>query len=471
MRTSFQLAVSAVLLASGMAAQNRQEGLPELPPPELYRSEELQHAARANVIAILGGTLVDGTGSPPVDESAIVIRGNRIVKVGKEGEIAIPPDAMRIRADGETVLPGLIDMHVHLNQGHDLHLFLAAGVTTVRDVGNFTSQIVPLERETRSQEIIGPRIFFSGESFVHQYGFSPWQRPTRDVTEAREEVRKRIASGASVIKIVNDITPELVQTIVDEAHRSRIPVTADILGNRLVTAERAISLGVDGLEHVSGVPQAIVVDHSPLEFSEPISFKALFGWLYADSRKETALIDSIVKRGTYVVPTLSVLETQSGIPAPNEPATDAMSDGLRSLWNWMRGLPDNTEADLAFLTHFIYSQQFVAKLSRAGGHIVAGTDTPSPGLVPGFSLHRELELLVQAGLSPMQALQAATKTAAEFLGKSGELGTLEVGKIADLIIVDGAPHVRISDIRRVQTVLTGGTVFSASELLSLSRRR
>ena len=470
MRTSLKTAVSVGLLASGVVAQNRQGRLPELPPPKFYRLEELQHVARASVIAILGGTLIDGTGSPPLAKSAIVVRGNRIVQVGKEGKIAIPPDAMRIRADGKTILPGLIDMHVHLNQGHDLHLFLAAGVTTVRDVGNLTAQIVPLERGTRSQKIIGPRIFFSGESFVHQYGFSPWQRPTRDAMEAREEVRKRISKGASVIKIVN-ITPELVEAIVDEAHRSRIPVTADILGNGLVTAARAIGLGVDGLEHVSGVPQSIVVEHSPADFSEPTSFKALFGWLYTDPRKETALIDSIVRRGTYIVPTLAVLETQSGVPAPKDPAAEAISEGMQGLWKTLRSFPDNTEADLAFLTQFIYSQQFVAKVSHVGGHIVAGTDTPSPGLVPGFSMHRELELLVQAGLNPMQALQAATKTAADFLGKSRELGTLEAGKLADIIIVDGAPHVRISDIRRLQTVLTGGRVFSALELLALSSRR
>jgi imidazolonepropionase-like amidohydrolase len=472
MRTFCKLARSLALLSAALTAQNRQTGLPELPPPKLYRIQDLHQSGRAKAIAILGGTLVDGTGSPPVAKSAIVIRGDRIVQVGKEDKVAIPPDAMRIRADGKTILPGLIDMHVHLNQGHDLHLFLAAGVTAVRDVGNFTAQIVPLERGTRSQEILGPRIFFSGESFVHQYGFSAWQRPTKDVMEARKEVRKRLTSGASVIKIVNDITPELAEAIVDEAHRSKIPVTADILGNRLVTAERAISLGVDGLEHVSGVPQSIVMDHSPAEFSEPISFKAMFGWLYADQQKETALIDSIVSRGTYIVPTFVVLEAQSGVPSPKDAAIEFISEGLQALWKTIRSFSrPATTADSAFLVQFVCSQPFVAKVSRAGGHIVAGTDTPSPGLVPGFSMHRELALLVQAGLSPMQAIQAATKTAAEFLGKSREVGTLEAGKLADIIIIDGAPHVRIADIRRVQTVLKGDRVFDVSELLSLSKRR
>jgi hypothetical protein len=199
----------------------------------------------------------------------------------------------------------------------------------VRDVGNLTAQIFPLERGTRSQEIIGPRIFFSGESFVHQYGFSPWQRPTRDAMEAREEVRKRISKGASVIKIVNDITPELVETIVDEAHRSRIPVTADILGNGLVTAARAIDLGGGWPGACERCAAVDCIEHSPADFSEPTSFKALFGWLYTDPRKETALIDSIVRRGTYIVPTLSVLETQSGVPAPKDPAAEAISEGIQ----------------------------------------------------------------------------------------------------------------------------------------------
>jgi len=122
---------------------------------------------------------------------------------------------------------------------------------------------------------------------------------------------------------------------------------------------------------------------------------------------------------------------------------------------------------MAFFAQFAYSQPFVSKVAAAGGRIVAGTDTPTPGLVPGFSLHRELELLVQAGLSPMQAIQTATKTAAQFLGKTDQIGTLEPGKFADLIIVDGAPQRNITDIRKVHTVLKGGVVFD-SELSRLS---
>jgi imidazolonepropionase-like amidohydrolase len=423
----------------------------------------------------LGATLIDGNGGPLLENSAVAIRGERITYVGTAGQVHIAANALQIQAAGRTILPGLIDMHVHLNKGDDLHLFPAAGVTTVRDVGNFTSQVAPLADRTRSGDVLGPRIFFSGESFIHETGFAQWQRPTKDAEEARAEVKKRIAVGASVIKVVSDITPDLVQAIVEEAHRAQVPVTADILGNGLVTAERAIQLGVDGLEHVSGVPQSIQSDGAPTQFSEPVSFKAVMAWMYADPQKEAALIRLMLDRGTYVVPTFVVMQyyIPSAIPVATDPAEAYVSRRLRGLWTALDRIPSLSSAtdrasESGFLVHFAYSQPFVKKFAAAGGRIVAGTDEPTPGLVPGFSLHRELELLVQAGLTPMQAIQAATKTAAEFLGKRKELGTIEVGKLADLIIVDGQPQVRIGDIRKVRVVVKGGVAMNTSEILKLS---
>jgi imidazolonepropionase-like amidohydrolase len=442
-------------------------------PPVLYRVADLPSTRESGSIAIIGGTLVDGNGGPPLDDSLILIQGERIADVGRRSDITVPPDAVKIQAAGKTVLPGLIDMHVHLSKGDDLQLFLAAGVTTVRDVGNFTAWVARLAAGTRSKEFLGPRIFFSGESFVHESGFAAWQQPTKDVEEARAKVRERIAHGASVIKIVADITPELAQAIVEEAHRASVPVTADILGNNMVTAECAIGLGVDGLEHVSGVPQSIRRNGSPADTSEPVGYNAMFGWLYPDQQKEQALIASIVEHGTYVVPTFVVLENQAGVPIPPDPATKYLSRRAATLWTAMSRLPDfgSNTTEMAFFAQFAYSQPFVRKLAAAGGRIVAGTDTPTPGLVPGFSLHRELELLVQAGLTPMQAIEASTKTAAQFLGRKDQIGTVAAGKLADVIIVDGALEQNIVDIRKVRTVLQGGAVYDAAELSRLSEKK
>jgi len=444
--------------------------------PVFYRLTDLpgQATPPPAVTAIVGATLVDGSAHPPVEDSVVVIRGDKISYAGPRAGADVPPEARQIQAHGQTVLPGLIDMHVHLSKGDDLQLFLAAGVTSVRDVGNFTDRVAALAKRVQAGEVLGPRVFYSGESFVHEDGFAQWQRPTHDSAEARTEVRKRIAAGASVIKIVADITPDLVSAIVDEAHRARIPVTADVLGNGLVTAARALELGVDGLEHVSGVPQSIQSDAAPTRCAAAVCETALFGWIYADPQKEAALITAMVEHGTYVVPTFAVMQAMmpAVVPFPDDPAERYLSPRLRGFWTGLARVPsfgstDRTVED-GFLTHLAYSQPFVAKLDAAGGRIVAGTDEPTPGLVPGYSLHRELELLVQAGLTPMRAIQSATTTAAAFLGKPHELGAVEAGARADLVIVDGQPHLRIADVRRIRTVVMNGIALDPAEVLQLS---
>jgi len=164
-------------------------------------------------------------------------------------------------------------------------------------------------------------------------------------------------------------------------------------------------------------------------------------------------------------------EFPKSVPVPIDPASIYLSDRLQSFWTAFKRLPrpSGIVGD-AFLVHFMYSQEFVARFFHAGGPVAAGTDELTPGVVPGFSLHRELELMVQAGLTPMQAIQAATKAGADFLGRSNEVGTIETGKLADLIIVDGQPHVRISDIRNVSTIIKDGMAFEKSALLGLSHQ-
>lgn len=155
---------------------------------------------------------------------------------------------------------------------------------------------------------------------------------------------------------------------VEEAHRANVPVTADILGNGLVTAERAIRLGVDGLEHVSGVPQSIHSDDAPTRFSTPVSVDAIFGWIYADDRKEAALIKSMVERGTYVVPTFVTMQWQfpEAVPVALDRADPYVSARLRGFWTGVNRIPSLSSAadrafEEAFLVHFAYSQPFVSR--------------------------------------------------------------------------------------------------------------
>jgi hypothetical protein len=313
---------------------------------------------------------------------------------------------------------------------------------------------------TDTNQIVGPRIFYAGEALDRLNG-------NTTPTQAAADVRKRIDNGASVIKIVNDTRPELVAAVVQEAHRRSIPVTADLFGNLTLSAGQGIQLGLDGIEHLSGVPRSILADsEQPL----PRPVDALFGWLDKDEKKEAELVAEMVRRGTYITPTFAMLEAMSRVPRISDPGTEYVFPRMKWFWTASDYLStfDPTRQS-AFSVHYTSSRAFIAKLAAAGGRITAGTDTPTPGVVPGYALHRELQLLANSGLTPMGAIQAATRTAAECLGRSRDLGTVEPGKLADLIVTGGSPSTRISDIRRLEMVFKGGVLFKPSGILMASR--
>ena len=423
-------------------------------------SIDVPGASSARSFAIVGATLIDGKGGPPLENSTVLVCGERICNVGKAGQFPVPPEARRIDATGKFILPGLIDMHVHLNKGDSLELFLAAGVTTVRDLADSTDWVRQLRQWTETNQVVGPRIFYAGEALNKLNG---------DTTAAQAvaEVQQRIANGASVIKIVNDTRPDLVAAVVQEAHRLHTPVTADLFGNLTLSAAQGIALGLDGIEHLSGVPRSIQAGDA-LPLSRPVD--ALYGWLDKDERKEAALVAEIVRRGTYMTPTFAMLEAVARVPRPGDPGAQYLAPRLK----WYSTASEylsrfDPGRQTAFAVHYTASRAFIAKVAAAGGRITAGTDTPTPGVTPGYSLHRELELLANSGLTPMGAIQAATRTAAECLGRSADLGTIEPGKLADLLVTAGSPSTQISDIRRLELVFKGGVAFEPSRIIMARR--
>lgn len=409
---------------------------------------------QAGSLALVGGLVIDGTGRAPIENGVVLIKGNRIAAVGRYGELSIPTDAEVIDVSGKAVLPGLIDMHVHLNDGSavPLSLFVSAGVTSVRDVGNFTEVVKRLAEQNQA-----PRIFYSGES-LHSGPYTHISFATRVKTEkeARRAVRQCVQAGASLIKLADDISPEILRAIIEEAHSYGLPVTYDFgARNRTIDAATAIEMGLDGIEHASGIPSAVRSNRAPAPKSEELVY---WDWRYKDKAKEQALIDAMVARGTFLTPTLVTLE-KSALPIEaaleGEPAAGLVPLELKAIWQWKKrnGSPSWREM---WAFHLENTASFVARFVRAGGRVVAGSDTPTPGVVPGYGLHRELELLVEAGLMPLQAIQAATKNAAEFLAKGSELGTLEPGKLADIIVVSGNPLSDISAIRKISLVILDG---------------
>jgi len=234
------------------------------------------------------------------------------------------------------------------------------------------------------------------------------------------------------LKLYEQLTPPLVEAVVREAESTRVPVTAHL---RDTTALQALEIGVRGLEHA-------------------------FGFEACDETAAAQVVRRVVERGAYVVPTMAITEQNSRLGTPEQEAMPLLSeipDGRRMYWRRIAAAPPPGRIATA-ARRLGCIKSFVARLQRAGGHVVAGSDTSNPYVIPGASLHRELELLVEAGLSPREALAAATRTAAAFLGQAQMLGTLEVGKTADLVVLGANPVASIDAIRRIEFVVRDGRV-------------
>jgi imidazolonepropionase-like amidohydrolase len=384
-------------------------------------------------LVVRGGTLVDGTGGEPLADATLVVRDGRVTEVATRGAASLGA-AEGIDARGKWIVPGLIDMHVHYHPGWMDPLFLRHGVTTVRDVGSRLDTILALRDENRTPGVARPRLFacgplIDGPSPRHGTGISV---SVQTVPEARAAARRLLDRGVDCLKIYEQLTPPLVEAIVREAEGTRVPVTAHL---RDTTALQALEIGVRGLEHALG-------------------FEA------CDETVAAQVVSRVVERGAYVVPTLAITEQISRLGSPGQETMALLGEippARREYWRARAAAasPDRTAGAARRLGCL---KAFLARLQRAGGQVVAGSDTSNPYVIPGASLHRELELLVEAGLSPREALAAATRTAAAVLGQAPTLGTLEVGKTADLVLLGADPVASITAIRQVEIVIRDGRV-------------
>ena len=385
-------------------------------------------------LVVSGGTLVDGTERPPLADATLVVRDGRVAEVTTGSVASAPPGTERIDARGKWIVPGLIDMHVHYQPGWMDTLFLRHGVTTVRDVGSGLASILTLRADSRAPGLARPRLFACGPLID-----GPWPRhgPGISVTvqtasEARTQARELLGRGVDCLKLYEQLTPALVEAIVREAAGARVPVTAHL---RDTTALQALEIGVRGLEHALG-------------------FEA------CDETVAAQVVSRVVERGAYVVPTLAITEQISRLGSPVQETMALLGEipaARRQYWR-ATAAAASLDRTAGAARRLGCIKSFVARLQSAGGHVVAGSDTSNPYVIPGASLHRELELLVEAGLSPREALAAATRTAAALLGQAQTLGTLEVGKTADLVVLGADPVASIAAIRQIEVVIRDGRV-------------
>jgi len=385
-----------------------------------------------NLIAIVGATLIDGRGGPVVTDAVVLIRGERIAAVGKRGSVSIPQGAETVDGHGLSMLPGLIDAHFHIDGDDPLPaLFLSHGVTSLRDPG----QWIEAYDGARKLSAPIPRLFLCGPHLDSPPPAYPADSYiVRDPEETRMAVNRFVDDGASAIKVYFRLPLSLIRVAVETSHARGVPVTAHL---EIVDAGDAIRAGVDGIEHATSFGTALL----PLRDAEKYRQAVLADnsarregryqvWNAIDlnSPRAKALLKLIVDRGTFVSPTLAVFERQKG----DKDTTDMHVHGFKQMENFVR------------LVH------------SAGARVVVGSHSDVPHAKRGWAYQRELELLVESGMTPMQAIVAGTAENARFFRIADRLGTIEVGKLADLLMVEGDPTKNISDMRRVKRVMLNG---------------
>jgi len=433
---------------------------------EAGRTSKLAHTLAhkpSTPLVIQNATLFDSETGKTIPHSTVVVEGNRIKAVGRDGKVNLPRirQVELIDAHGRTLMPGLWDMHVHLSPNDGL-MHVAAGVTSVRDMANDTDFLLALRSKIEAGEEIGPRILMAGI----MDGRGPYAGPTKVLVDTEEEARAAVENyarlGYAQVKIYSSIKPELVPKIIEMAHAKRLRVSGHVPA--FMTAEQFVREGADEFQHINFFVLNFLDDvkdtRTPVRFTSVADRAATIDLTSARVR---AFIELLKERKTVVDPTVNVFEDMfTDRPGQISAGFAAVADRLppqvrRSLYTG--GLPVPEGKDARYRESAKALLRMVKMLYDAGVTIVAGTDS-----APGFALHRELELYAEAGIPPADVLRIATLGAARVMKRDGELGSIEQGKLADLILIDGDPTRRMSDIRRVSLVVKDGSVYEPAAL-------
>ncbi|MDB5336688.1 MAG: hypothetical protein JWN70_2307 [Planctomycetaceae bacterium] len=428
----------------------------------------------AKSLAITGVTVIDATGAPAQPDITVIIFGNRIIAMG---EVGVPAGAQVVDGKGKYLIPGLWDMHVHTVSPSFLQLYLANGVTGVRDMHAMDPDATfGLRKQVQEGKQPGPRIVVAGPLVDGPNPFVPGSLVAADAAEGRAAVRKLKKMGADFVKVYTKLPREAYLSIADEAKLQGLPFVGHIPES--VSAAEASDLGQKSIEHLTGVElassdkedelrreavAALVDNQAAMELLGRIGARA------ADSVSDTkarALYARFVRNGTWHVPTLTVLHSLVSLDDPKftaDPRVKYMPPSLSSYWTLIK-LPPETAAGLKL--RYKRTTGLVRAMHQAGVPFLAGTDTPGvPYVFPGFSLHNELALLVvECGFTPLEALQAATRNPARFFGREKDLGTVEPGKLADLVLLDADPLADIHNTTKIAAVVANGRLLSRPEL-------
>jgi imidazolonepropionase-like amidohydrolase len=424
-------------------------------------------------MALVGATLIDGTGGPPLTNAAVVVRRGKVESVGSRAGFELPRGTREVDVSGRWIIPGLIDAHAHLAQaaGWAPARYLAWGVTTVRDMHGSLNSVISVRRRANTPAGGSPRVYAGGAMIDGLPTTYPDAIGVNGENDARKAVDRLVSAGVDFIKVYTHIDPPLLRAVLDEAHTFNVVVAAHLGMTDAVTAAKS---GISSIEHMTGVPEAISRERSSLLAAH---YRGFFpgwtaferSWADLDSGALTQLAARLAQERVTLVPTLILHETLSRLDDPailRDSALRDVPEEARRAWD-VPGMISRAGWDPADFEAFRRSRPlqnlFVRAFARAGGRIAAGTDAPNQLLVPGYTEHRELELLVAAGISPMQALRAATRNGAELLG-ADSLGQLAPGKVADLVVLTRNPLTDIRNTRSIEAVMSRGRLLDVDSI-------
>jgi imidazolonepropionase-like amidohydrolase len=435
----------------------------------------------APAIALNNVRIIDGTGAAPLEGQTIVIRGGKIELIGPTAATTVPVDTRTVDLAGYTVLPGLVGMHNHLffpmggsppiysNMGISFpRLYLALGVTTIRTTGSvapFTD--LEIKKRIDAGQMIGPKMHVTAPYLEGKGSFTPVMHELTGADDARKLVNYWADQGATSLKAYMNITRDELRAAVEEARKRKMKVTGHLCS---VTYREAAEIGIDDLEHGLFASTDFVANKQPDRC--PGGANQAMANLDIASAPVQDLIKTLVSRNVAITSTLPVFEAsapvvQNGIGAAravlNPRMLNTMSNDARIRYlNSRARIPGNSNTAALIRK----AMDFELAFYRAGGLLIAGLDpTGNGGTVAGFGDLREVQLLVEAGFTPLEAIKIATFNGAKFLGEDARIGSVAVGKQADLMIVKGNPAAIIFDLENVEIVFKDGVGYDTEKLI------
>jgi imidazolonepropionase-like amidohydrolase len=427
MHTPLRLLTVALTLAAIVALPSA------IAPPE---------ARQARALVLENVRVLDGTGGPPIERGRLVIEGDRIAGVGPIGAVPVPAGAETVDLSGRTIIPGLIDLHFHIENDPKLALRqLSHGVTSFRDPGQWDEKFAGLRHLIAAEALPGPRIFTTGPHIDGERPAYPADAVVaRDPMEARRFAEHAVDRGATALKIYFRLPLASAKAVIDVCETRRVPCTAHL---ELLDARELIASGLQGIEHITSFGVSVLPPMEAETYRQAVLANndarrdgryALFAKADLDGPDAHALYRVFRERRPWIDPTLAVFERRADSRPPGT-------------------TPDQGAIQVA---GFGKMKDLTRRAAQEGGRIVLGGHSTVPFAARGEAPWRELELLVESGLSPLEAITAATGTAAAFLYRGDRFGTLRAGLFADLLVLRGDPLRDISEIRRLERVMAGG---------------